>query len=232
MSNQLGSLLDASLAVLNSGLEEFALTARDDIVDPPRLTRQRRLLEGACLAIVLRAALQDHWGGKAASLDDSHRDLEELLPGSFVAFCLKECSEAGLMLERLLAVASETQLRLTDVAALREFLHSLDIVRAGPIWQLDPGEDARKRLGAFYTPVALARAITRQSVDLWRRTAGDAEVPSIADASVGAGEFLLAALEEFASVSPSTDRWHLAKRAVGLDVDPLATELTMLRVAN
>jgi hypothetical protein len=230
--NDLRPLINASLAALNGGLRDLVRTAHEDDFDPLRLTRRRRLIEGACLAIVVRAALRDHWGGKATSVDDAHRDLKSLIPGSFSVFCLEESSDAVLALERLLVVVNEHNVGLADVAALREFLHSLDIVRTGSGWQLDPGEDARKRLGAFYTPATLARAIVRQAIDRTPRTAGDHESLSVADASVGAGEFLLAALEELASVDPSTDRWDLASNAVGLDVDPLATELAMLRVAH
>lgn len=232
MAQNLVPLLDASLAVLNSGLAAMGRAAQEAPVDPLRLTRRRRLLEGACLAVVLRAALRDHWGGQATSLDETRLDMEALLPDSFVVFCLEGCSDAAQALERLRAVANEGQLRMADAAVLREFLHSLDLVRAEKNWQLDPGEDARKRLGAFYTPENLARAIARQSISAWRRPRRDEEVPTVADASVGAGEFLLAALAELAPGRPSTERWQFASAAVGLDVDPLATELAMLRVAH
>lgn len=231
MVNHLGPLLDACLEALNSGLEGQDWTGHASF-DPRQLIRRRRLLEGACLAIAMRASLSEYWAGEASSVEDSHRELQSILPGSFTVFCLEECTGEVEALERLLAVANGAQLQLADVAALREFLHSLDVVRRGPSWQVDPGEDARKRLGAFYTPATLARAITRQATSLWRRAPHDDPIPSLVDASVGAGEFLLAALDELASASPPVDRLRLARHAFGFDVDPLATELALLRVAR
>ena len=228
MPNRLEPLLDACLAALNSGLRGLPI---DGASDPRQLVRRRRLLEGACLGIALRAALRSHWTCKAASIDESRHDLHEMLPDSFMVFCLDECSDAVRILEHVRVVANDIRLGLADLAVLREFLHSLDITRAAGDWQLDAGEDARKRLGAFYTPESLARVIAHQTLEVSPQPS-EGEIPCIADTSVGAGEFLLAALEQLAAANPSASRWDLAQGAFGFDVDPLATELAMIRIAD
>lgn len=104
------------------------------------------------------------------------------------------------------ACAAEHQVALVDLA---ELLH---------VWlRFDPDDADHRRLrrsdGVFYTPPPLARWLVRT-------TLGATSAAAVADLACGGGAFLVAVLEVVAE----------APRLVGIDIDPIAVEVTRARL--
>jgi hypothetical protein len=223
-------------AVLEAGRLAAQDALRGDAVDPPT---------------VLRAHFQGLAWGMAAVL---HRALLGP-PSSAVALGpylplppdALELERGVGLLERVPALLHAPQ-ELGLAAAYEAVLsHDLDVA-SGRVAHL-LGNDARKRAGAFYTPMPLARACAHRALDqLVRQRLGcplDDLPPgrlaallsglAVADYACGAGRFLLAWLElAFERLGPAATpavKAAIAGRLVGVDLDPLVLVVTRASIA-
>jgi len=122
--------------------------------------------------------------------------------GSVAPRLMTMCSDAGL------ATDGHVQLASTQPAAGGSL---------GDDYEEDLTEEQRRRLGAFYTPPAVAGGLIEMAFDGWKRTA----VPvRVLDPSCGAGAFLVAAADVLLARGHSAI--DILDRLYGVDVDPTA----------
>lgn len=88
-------------------------------------------------------------------------------------------------------------------------------------------EDARRNLGAFFTPHTVVASLTELALEPILATA---PVPTVCDPACGDGRFLVEALHCIAA-QPGADPSQVAASSIfGVDLDPLAVDLTRVGI--
>jgi type I restriction-modification system DNA methylase subunit len=95
-----------------------------------------------------------------------------------------------------------------------------------------PSAGERRRGGRHYTPRPLAREVVRRALaPLW--TTHDPRTLRVCDPAMGGGVFLLEALRQLGEAAGGDALGDIARGCVfGLDLDPLAVEITRVAVAR
>lgn len=94
----------------------------------------------------------------------------------------------------------------------------------------EQGQSRRKRSGAFYTPLPLARELCRRTLAAWGGSASG--TPLVCDPAAGGGVFLVAMLHLLLEGAPSPGKrcLQVLRGLHGVDLDPRAVRLCRARL--